>query len=134
MNKTLLCGNLGADAEIRYTGTGTPVANFRMATNEYYKNGEGERQQRTEWHRCVIWGKLAESVGPLLKKGKLILLEGMNKTRQWTDKDGHNRYTTEVVGRQIKLLDKRDPEAQPSIEAETASAEITSETNAEVPF
>ncbi|MFO7914233.1 MAG: single-stranded DNA-binding protein [Candidatus Krumholzibacteriales bacterium] len=104
LNKVMLIGNLGSDPEIRSTGSGLPVANFTMATNEQFSTRDGERQQRTEWHRVVAFGKLAEIVGQYLKKGNQLYLEGRIQTREWEDKSGNRRFTTEVVMREMVML------------------------------
>jgi len=105
MNKVTLVGNLGADPEVRFTPSGTPVANFRMATNESWTGKDGNRQERTEWHRIVVWGKLGETCGKYLSKGRQVLVEGRLQTRSW-DKDGEKRYTTEIVAERVHFLDK----------------------------
>ncbi len=104
VNKVILVGNLGADPEIRYTPSGTAVANFRMATSENWNNKEGQKETRTEWHRVVTFGKLAEICGEYLNKGKQIYIEGKIQTRQWDDKEGNKRYTTEIVANQMQML------------------------------
>ncbi len=97
VNKVVLVGHLGGDPETRFTPAGTAVANFNIATNESWKDANGELQDKTEWHRCVMFGKSAELAGELLKKGQLVYMEGKLQTRNWEDKDGIKRYTTEVV-------------------------------------
>lgn len=114
MNKTILCGRLGADPELRFTPDGTAVANFRMATEEVWKDKDGKRQSRTEWHRCVAWGPLADSVGNYTYKGREVLVVGRLKTRQWEDRDGIKRYTTEVHIRELELIGPRDKSKQKS--------------------
>ncbi|MDZ7860589.1 MAG: single-stranded DNA-binding protein [Candidatus Krumholzibacteriota bacterium] len=104
VNKVILVGNLGGDPEVRSTGSGTPVANFTIATNESFKTRDGERNERTEWHRIVTFGKLAEICGQYLKKGKQVYIEGRIQTRQWEDRSGNKRYTTEVVCNQMVML------------------------------
>lgn len=104
VNKAILVGNLGGDPEVRSTGGGTPVANFTIATNESFKTRDGERNERTEWHRIVAFGKLAEICGQYLKKGKQVYIEGRIQTRQWEDRSGNKRYTTEVVCNQMVML------------------------------
>ncbi len=91
VNKVILLGNLGADPEIRYTPSGTAVANFRIATSESYKNKAGEKEEKTEWHKIVTFGKLAEICGEYLAKGKQVYLEGRIQTSQWDDKEGNKR-------------------------------------------
>ena len=97
VNKVVLVGHLGGDPETRFTPSGVAVANFNLATNESWRDANGEIQDKTEWHRCVMFGKSAEMSGELLKKGQLVYLEGKLQTRNWEDKDGVKRYTTEVV-------------------------------------
>ncbi len=104
VNKTILMGNLGADPELRYTPSGRPVCNFRVATNESWTDDKGQKQQRTEWHRITVWGKTAESCGQYLKKGRLVYIEGKLQTREWEDKDKVKRYTTEVVAAFVKFV------------------------------
>ena len=109
VNKVILIGNLGADPEVRYTGDGTAVANFSLATAESWKDRtSGERQERTEWHRVVLWRQLAELAKEYLKKGSKVYIEGKLQTRSWDDQSGQKRYTTEVVGNQMNFLDSRD--------------------------
>ena len=104
VNKTILVGNVGADPEVRYTQNGSAVANFSLATKERYKDKAGVQQDKTEWHRVVIWGKLAEVVGEYVKKGQLLYLEGKNVTRKWEDNNGVEKYTTEVVCNSMQML------------------------------
>ena len=104
VNKVILVGNLGRDAELRYTPGGSPVATINLATTEVWNDKGGQRQEKTEWHRVVLWGKTAESLNEYLTKGKQIYVEGRLQTRQWDDKDGNKRYTTEIRGDRIVLL------------------------------
>ena len=104
VNKVILVGNLGRDAELRYTPGGAPVATLNMATTEVWNDKGGQRQEKTEWHRVVLWGKTAESLSEYLVKGKQIYVEGRLQTRQWDDKDGNKRYTTEIRGDRVVLL------------------------------
>ena len=104
VNKVILVGNLGRDAELRYTPGGAAVATLNMATTEVWNDKAGQRQEKTEWHRVVLWGKSAESLSEYLTKGKQIYVEGRLQTRQWDDKDGNKRYTTEIRGDRIVLL------------------------------
>ena len=106
INKVILIGNLGADPEVRYTQKGTAVTNFRVATTESYKK-EGERQEQTEWHRVVAFGRLGEICGEYLSKGSKVYIEGRLQTRKWEDRDGNARYTTEIVAREMKMLSAR---------------------------
>jgi single-strand DNA-binding protein len=104
VNKVILVGNLGRDAELRYTPGGAAVATLNMATTEVWNDKGGQRQEKTEWHRIVLWGKTAESLNEYLTKGKQIYVEGRLQTRQWDDKDGNKRYTTEIRGDRVVLL------------------------------
>ncbi len=104
VNKVILVGNLGADPEIRYTPGGVAVANFSLATSENRTNKDGQRETRTEWHRIVAFGRLAEICGEYLSKGRQIYIEGRLQTRQWEDRDGNKRYTTEIVANQMQML------------------------------
>jgi len=104
VNKAILIGNLGKDAELRYTSGGTPVASCRIATTERYNDREGNKKEDTQWHDIVIWGKTAEAIHTYLVKGKQIFVEGRLQTRKWTDKDGKDRYNTEVRADRVVLL------------------------------
>ena len=104
VNKVILVGNLGRDAELRYTPGGAAVATLNMATTEVWNDKAGQQQEKTEWHRIVLWGKSAESLTEYLTKGKQIYVEGRLQTRQWDDKDGNKRYTTEIRGDRVVLL------------------------------
>ena len=104
VNKVILIGNVGRDPELRYTASGTAVANFRVATTSRYKDRDGNQQERTEWHTIVAWQRLAEIVNQYAPKGKQLYIEGRLQTRQWEDRDGNTRYTTEVVANIIQLL------------------------------
>ncbi|GIV59397.1 MAG: single-stranded DNA-binding protein [Rhodothermaceae bacterium] len=113
VNKVILIGNLGQDPELRYTGGGTAVCNMRLATNESYKDADGQWVERTEWHNVVAWGRLAEICNEYLKKGSQVYFEGSLQTRSWEDRDGNTRYTTEIKAREMMILGSRDagPEA-----------------------
>ena len=104
VNKVILIGNLGKDPEVRYTKSGTAVASFSLATSEKWKDDSGEKKEKTEWHRIIAWGKLGEICGEYLKKGKQVYIEGRLQTRQWEDKDGNERQTTEVVANNMTML------------------------------
>jgi single-strand DNA-binding protein len=105
VNKVILVGNLGRDAELRYTPGGAAVATLNLATTEVWNDKtSGQKQEKTEWHRIVLWGKSAESLSEYLVKGKQIYVEGRLQTRKWQDKDGHDKYTTEIRGDRIVLL------------------------------
>lgn len=104
LNKVMLIGNLGKDPEVRYTTSGQAVASFNLATSEKFKNKSGDWEERTEWHRVTLWGKLAEIAGEYLAKGKTVYIEGRLQTRKWTDRDGNDKYTTEIVGDKMQML------------------------------
>ena len=108
VNKVILLGNLGRDPEVRFTQGGTPVANFTMATTDRWNDPSGEKKEKTEWHRIVVWGKQAEIAGEYLKKGRPVFVEGSLQTREWTDRDGNKRYTTEVRAQRLQLLGRPD--------------------------
>jgi single-strand DNA-binding protein len=108
VNKVILIGNLGADPEVRFTPGGQAVANFRIATSDSWTDKSGQKQERTEWHRIVVWGKLAELCGEYLKKGRQCYVEGRLQTREWTDKENRKNYTTEVVATSVTFLGGRD--------------------------
>ena len=101
VNKVILVGNLGKDPEVRYTPGGQAVANFTIATNENWTDKQGQKQERTEWHRIVVWGKAAELCGEYLSKGRQVYIEGRLQTREWTNKEGVKQYTTEVVANPV---------------------------------
>lgn len=105
VNKAILLGRLGADPEIRYTSSGTAVVNVSLATNESYTNREGERVEKTEWHRLVFWRQLAEIAGQYLRKGSQIYVEGTLRYRTWEDQEGRERFTTEIEVRELSMLD-----------------------------
>ena len=107
LNKAMVIGRLGADPEVRYTQSNTAVATLSVATTERYKDRNGEQQENTEWHRIVAWGRLAEICQEYLKKGSLAYFEGPIQTRQWEDKDGQKRYTTEIKALNMQMLDSR---------------------------
>jgi len=112
LNKVMLIGNLGADPEIRYTPSGAAVANFNMATRAQWTTKEGEKQDRTEWHRIVAWRRLGEICGEYLHKGSLVYIEGRLQTRSWEDRDGNKRYTTEIVAQGMQMLDRAGQSAE----------------------
>ena len=115
VNKAILVGNLGKDPEIRYTPSGAAVVNFSVATSENWKDKDGNKQEKTEWHKVVAFGKLAEICGEYLHKGKQVYIEGRIQTRKWEDKSGSDRYTTEIVANQMQMLGaKGDKGAAPS--------------------
>lgn len=112
-----LIGRLGADPEVRFTPDGTAVANMRIATDETYKNKAGDKVKRTEWHRVVLFGNLANTASEYLKKGRLIHATGRLHTRQWTDVNGVDRYTTEIIGNSMVMLDSKPATPPPDDDA-----------------
>jgi single-strand DNA-binding protein len=104
VNKVILVGRLGQNPEVRYTPSGSAVANFSVATNEAWTDKSGQKQERTEWHRVVVWGKLAELCNQYLQKGRQCYVEGRLQTREWTDKDGVKKYSTEVQAQTVQFL------------------------------
>jgi len=115
VNKVILVGNLGADPETRYSTDGAAITNIRMATTDRWKDkGSGEMREQTEWHRVVFFGRLAEIAGEYLKKGSPVYVEGRLRTRKWTDKEGHDRYSTEVTADNMQLLGSRGGAGEPS--------------------
>ena len=104
VNKAILIGNLGKDPEVRFTSTGRAVGRFPIATSEVWTDAEGNRQERTEWHNIVVWGKQAETCGQYLAKGRQVFVEGSIRTRSYDDKSGNKRYVTEIVAQRIRFL------------------------------
>jgi len=121
INKVTLIGHVGKQPEVRYTQGGAPVANFSLATNEYWTTNTGERGERTEWHRIVAWRKLAEFCQEYIQKGSYLYIEGRIQTRSYDDRDGVKRYITEITANEIGLLDKRAA-GEPSTSAGTGEA------------
>ena len=114
VNKVIIIGNLGRDPEVRYTATGAAICNVAIATSRSWKDKtSGERQEETEWHRVVFFDRLAEIAGEYLKKGKSVYVEGRLKTRKWTDKDGAEKYTTEIIAAEMTMLGGREDGAGP---------------------
>ncbi len=107
LNKVLLIGHLGRDPEIRYTPSGLAIATFSLATSESYTTKDGNRETKTEWHRIVAFGRLAEICGEYLNKGSMVYVEGRLQTREWEDRDGNKRWTTEIVLTNMQMLDKK---------------------------
>ncbi len=136
VNKVILVGNLGKDAELRYTPGGTAVATLRLATTDRFKDKDGQWKDQTEWHTVVIWDKTAESLAEYLRKGKQIYVEGRLQTRSWDDREGKKRYTTEVRGDRIVLLGGRGPQAEREEPAGPAEPprETTELTDDDIPF
>ena len=107
INKVILIGNLGADPELRYTQSGAPVASFRVATTGRWRGQDGQMQAQTEWRNIVAWRRLAEICGEYLSKGSRVYIEGRLQTRKWQDQNGNDRYTTEIIAREMKMLSPR---------------------------
>ena len=109
INKVILVGNLGRDPEVRYTASGAAVTNVTLATSDSWKDKQsGEQQERTEWHRVVFFGRLAEIAGEYLKKGRQVYVEGSLRTNKWQDQSGQDRYTTEIIASEMQMLGNRD--------------------------
>ena len=123
VNKVILIGNLGANPEMRFTQGGTAVANLRLATTERYKDKNGQQQEVTEWHRVVLFARLAELAGQYLAKGRQVYIEGRIRTQKWQDKQGQTRYTTEIVATTMQFLGGRGPGAERSMD-EPAEATV----------
>lgn len=107
VNKAIILGNLGADPELKYTANGAAVCELRIATAEQWKDKNGQKQERTEWHRVIVWGKQAETVAKFLRKGSKAYVEGRIETRSWEDKEGNKRYTTEIKADHVTFLDSK---------------------------
>ena len=104
VNKAILIGNLGKDPEVRFTSTGRAVARFPIATSEIWTDAEGNRQERTEWHTIIVWGKQGETCGQYLAKGRQVFVEGSIRTRNYDDKNGNKRYVTEIIAQRVRFL------------------------------
>jgi single-strand DNA-binding protein len=118
INRVILVGHLGADPELRHTPSGASVCNFSIATNESWTDKSGEKQERTEWHRIIVWGRTGEACSKHLGKGRQVYVEGRIQTRKWDDKDGITRYLTEIVAQHVQFLggngSRRDDDAPPT--------------------
>lgn len=144
INKVIIIGNLGSDPEVRYLPSGAPVAALSVATSESWKDKQsGELQTRTEWHRIALFNRLAEIAGEYLKKGSKVYIEGSLRTRKWEDKNGVERYTTEIVGAELQMLDSRGGAGQqvpptsskaPSYESAPSGAAPSDNFDDDVPF
>ncbi len=132
INKVILVGNVGRDVEMRHTPSGTAVAKFSLATNEVWKDKNGQRQEHTEWHNIVAWGKLAEFCGTYVSKGRQLYVEGTLRTRTYDDEKGNRRYFTEVRANTIQLLGSRPSGAEPTGPAE--SPDFPPDNEDEIPF
>ena len=141
INKVIIVGNLGSDPEVRYMPSGGAVANISIATSESWKDKDsGEAQERTEWHRVVFYKRLAEIVGEYLKKGSKVYVEGSLRTRKWQDKDGHDKYTTEIIAKEMQMLDSKgggsshfDSDERPSSNS-APSAPASDDFDDDIPF
>jgi single-strand DNA-binding protein len=125
VNKVILVGNLGRDPEIRYLPSGDPVANITIATSSKYKSKTGEMVEETEWHRVTFFGKLAEIVSQYLKKGRSVYVEGRIKTRKYTDKDGVEKYATDIIANEMQMLGSREGMGGPSGDDESSGADYS---------
>ncbi len=136
INKVILVGNLGSDPELRHTPNGNPVANFNIATTDLWTNKDGQQEQRTEWHRIVAWGRLAEICNEYLKKGRQVYIEGRIQTRSWEDQNGQTRRITEIVANQMMMLGTREGGAVPELseKAEGEGAEVSGDVGDDLPF
>jgi len=144
LNKVMLIGRLGKDPEVRYTPDGSPVANFSLATGEFWTDKSGTRQERTEWHNIVAWNKLADLSSRYLKKGRQVYIEGRIRTREWDDRDGNKRRTTEIIANQMVLLGSRQESSEdsysgPGVPVKAAASGADSEgdlniTDDDIPF
>jgi len=126
VNKVILIGNLGADPEIRYSASGSAVCNLRIATTDNWTDKQsGEKREQTEWHRVVMYQRLAEIAGQYLKKGRQVYIEGRISTRKWQDKEGQDRYTTEIIANEMKMLGNREGMGDPAGGASSPPAAST---------
>jgi single-strand DNA-binding protein len=134
VNKVILIGRLGQDPEVRYTPSGQAVANFSMATSENWTGKDGQKQERTEWHRIVVWGRLAELCKDYLRKGRQVYIDGKLQTRNWDDKDGKKRYTTEIVANTVQFLGSAPDKVENTSTTDNGIEYVQSETNNIPPF
>jgi single-strand DNA-binding protein len=132
VNRVILIGNLGRDAELKYTQGGAAVLTMNMATTETWNDKQGNKQEKTEWHRVIVWGKMAESLAEYLVKGKQVYVEGQLQTHAWDDKDGNKKYTTEVRANRIVLLGGGDRNASGSSGRRNARANEDVDTDAPI--
>jgi single-strand DNA-binding protein len=134
VNRVILIGNLGRDPELRYTRDGQGVTNFSVATNERWRDKEGNNQERTEWHRVVVWGKQAENCAQYLQKGRSVYIEGRLQTRDWEDREGSKRQTTEIVAQTVQFLGGRGEGPRTSAEPEGPPPPTAPEGGDDIPF
>ena len=135
VNKAILIGNLGKDPEVKYLPSGSAVCNFSVATSESWKDKQtGQQQEKTEWHNISMFGKLAEIAGEYLRKGSKVYLEGSIQTRKWQDKEGNDRYTTDIKANQMQMLDSKGGEQSQSGNDQTQSGNATPDFDDSIPF
>lgn len=138
VNKVILVGNLGSDPEVRYLPSGQPVANFNIATTERWTGKDGNPGEKTEWHRIVVFGKQAENCKEYLKKGRQVYVEGRLQTREWNDKEGNKRTTTEIVAQVVQFLGSGPGKAreseQPAVEEAPAAPSVLGNSDDDIPF
>ena len=139
VNKAIILGNLGRDPEVRYTPDGKAVTSFSVATTEKWRDRDGNSQERTEWHRVVVFDRLGEVCGEYLSKGSSVYVEGYLRSRSWEDREGNKRYTTEIVGRTVQFLSARGESGRQAAAASPAEGDFAYEeagglTNDDVPF
>jgi single-strand DNA-binding protein len=139
VNKVILIGNLGKDPEIRYTPNGRAVARFPIATSEMWTGADGNRQERTEWHNIIVWGKQGETCGQYLAKGRQVFIEGSIRSRSFDDKNGNKRYVTEIVAQRVRFLGggggtRVAPEAESGLAGEAPAAGDTAPFDDDIPF
>jgi len=135
VNKVILIGNLGSDPEIKHTQSSDAICNLAVATSESWKDkSSGEKVEKTEWHRVVAFGRLAEVMGEYLKKGSKVYIEGSLQTRKWQDKDGNDRYTTEIKARDMQMLDSRGNSTQLAAPSQSAPQQSSQQLDDEIPF
>jgi len=134
LNKVMLIGRLGKDPEMRFTPSGRAVTNFTIATDESWTDQGGERQERTEWHRIVTWGKLAENCAKLLSKGRLVYVEGRIQSRSWDDKDGNKRYITEIIANGMQILRPKENGEPREISEGSLGGSVEPEGFDDIPF
>lgn len=140
VNKVILVGNLGANPEVRYTQSGQTVANLRIATTERWTDKSGQKQEATEWHRVVVWGRQAEIVSQYLTKGRQVYVEGRIRTRQWQDQSGQKRYSTEIVAQNVQMLGGRSEQRGPdddvaaTVPSDDSGADFGSGPDDDIPF
>ena len=134
VNRVILIGNLGKDPEIRYLSNGEAVANITLATTDTWKDKNGEKQEKTEWHRVVFYRKLAEIAGQYLKKGSSVYIEGRLETRKWTDKNGIERYTTDIIANEMQMLGGKSKQSEQTQERQLNNNDGFGEVEDDIPW